>query len=196
MFLILLASAGLMSATVPERTAEPVSDPDGVISTAPRTHQSVVVGATAPEGAEVPPVSSQTITAHDLTTQEQIDRWLSARTSTPTAFPEDVGPFGRDDRKPHGEISAAIGTDDYSAYSMAVSLPIGETGRLNLSYSRSNNDYVGYPGYGYGYGYPVVLPGYGAGFDDGHDRPFGYRDRIYRSRLSAEGAVGADPTRP
>lgn len=148
------------------------SDPDGVIETAPENAQSVLIGASAPVAASVPVTSAaQIITPHGLTTDAQIDRWLAERTTEDRPFSDgDTGYGGllpEDDREIHGEVSASIGTGDFSAYSASVSLPIGENGRVNLSYSQSKNGYYGYPGYGYG-------PGYGGGY--------GYADPFYRDR--------------
>ena len=145
-------------------------DPDGVIETAPENAQSVLIGASAPVVASVPATSAtQIITPHGLTTDAQIDRWLAERTVEQRPF-NDVddgyaGLLSQDDREIHGEVSASIGTGDFSAYSASVSLPIGENGRVNLSYSQSKNGYYGYPGYG---------PGYGGGY--GYSEPF-YSDR-------------------
>ena len=134
-------------------------DPDGVVATAPTGHQSVPVGAEAPVAPDVPSVSTQTLTPHGLTTDQQIDRWIGQRAQGEKPFSNDVDPWAtRDDRKVHGQVSAAVGTGDFTAYSAEVSLPIGENSRLNLSYSESKNDPFGY---GYGYGHPGQGYGYG-----------------------------------
>ncbi|ADL01559.1 hypothetical protein [Brevundimonas subvibrioides] len=127
------------------------SDPDGVVSTAPRGADSVVVGAVAPTTDARPDASMITPMPQSLTTAEQIDRWVGARTAANAPFESDRGPV--DDRKMHGFASGAVGTGDFSAVAVGVSLPIGENGRLDLSFSQSRNGY-GYGGYGdYGYGY-------------------------------------------
>lgn len=134
-----------------------VGDPDGVVSTAPTGTGSVLVGAVAPTATDVPSVWGQAITPHGLSTDEQIDRWLSQRTEPDRPFADEGGPWAEDDREMHGEVSAAIGTGDFSAYSAAVSIPIGENGRISLSYSQSKN------GYGYGSRYGYEPGGFGPG---------------------------------
>ncbi len=148
MLISLLAASVLSSAPMAD------NDPEAVVATAPRGQQSVALDAVAPVADATPSASTQTITPHGLTTAEQIDRWVSQRSGDAKPFSDDgpLDPWGqRDDRKIHGEVSAAVGTGDYTAWSASVSYPIGETGRLDLSYSQSKNSPYGY---GYGYGYP------------------------------------------
>jgi hypothetical protein len=162
MLTLLLAASIVSGASFSGET-----DPEAVVATAPRGDQSVALDAVAPVVDTVPSASTQAITPHGLTTAEQIDRWISARSGDAKPFADD-GPVDllsrRDDRKVHGEVSASIGTGDYTAWSAAVSYPIGETGRLDLSYSQSKNSPFGY---GYGYGYP----GHGLGYRGAYD-PF------------------------
>ena len=121
------------------------SDPDGVVSTAPKGDGAVIVGAVAPTASEVPSVSTQQITPHGLSTDEQIDRWIAQRAEASEPFSVEAEPWAaRDDRKIHGEVSAGIGTDDYRSYSASVSIPVGDTARVNLSYRQSRNDFYGY----------------------------------------------------
>lgn len=146
--------------------AEEPSDPDGVVATARGGTGSVLVGAVAPTSDASPDAAAASrVTTQNLTTQEQIDRWISARS--------DVEPFANeaeDDRRVHGFASVGVGTNDYSSFAVGVSMPIGENGRVDLSYSETKNGY-GYPGYGYsGYGYGSAGYGYGLGY---HARPFG-----------------------
>ncbi len=146
-------------------------DPDGVVTTAPRGAGAVLVGAEAPT-TEARPEAAQTtaVTPHNLTTQEQIDRWISARTPESAPFAEETGL--EDDRRMHGFVSGSIGTNDYSSVSVGVSLPIGETGRLDMTYSQTKNGY-GYQGYGYG---DYIYPG-----DYGHSpglRPYRAYDSL------------------
>ncbi len=151
-------------------------DPDGVVTTARHGDGAVLLGAEAPT-TEARPDAAQVVavTPHNLTTQEQIDRWVAARTTESVPFAEDRGP--RDDREMHGFVSGSIGTNDYSSVSVGVSLPIGENGRLDLAYSQTKNGY-GYPGYGYGpYGYGDV--GYGYGGYGSRIRPYGGYDPFY-----------------
>lgn len=127
-------------------------DPDGVVATARQGDGAVMLGAEAPTTEARPDAAQVTaVTPHNLTTREQIERWVSARPSDSRPFAEDVGPV--DDREMHGFVDASIGTNDFSAVSVGVSLPVGEKGRLDMIYSQSKNAY-GYPGYGDGYGYP------------------------------------------
>ena len=166
-------------------------DPDGVVTTARHGAGAVMLGAEAPT-TEARPDAAQVVavTPHNLTTAEQIDRWVAARAPESEPFADAAGP--RDDSKMHGFVSGSIGTNDYSSVSVGVSLPIGENGRLDLAYSQTKNGYgYGYPGYGYGaYDYPGEYgyggPGYGARL-----RPHGAYDSFYgapgRSRSMALG---------
>ncbi len=143
------------------------SDPDGVVTTAPVGAGSVIADADAPVSTASP--APQTITPHNLTTQQQIDRWLAAR-------PE-AEPFANDalddDRKVHGYVSGSIGSNDFSAVDVGVSIPLGQRGRMDLSYQQVRNGY-GLYGFGprrlgpYGYGY-----GYGRGYDYAYGPLFG-----------------------
>ncbi|WP_309628976.1 hypothetical protein [Brevundimonas sp.] len=168
-------------------------DPDGVVTTAPRGAGAVVVGAEAPT-TDARPDAAQVVAVapHNLTTREQIDRWVSSRAAESTPFAEEIGP--QDDRKMHGFVSGSIGTNDYSSVSVGVSLPIGENGRLDLAYRQTKNGYgYGYDHPGYGIGYPAYRdefgyggPGYGA-----RVRPWGAYDSLYggpgRSRSMSVG---------
>ena len=152
------------------------SDPDGVVSTAPRGADSVVVGAVAPLADALPDASLIAPTAQSLTTAEQIDRWVSSRTASDAPFARDAGPV--DDRKMHGFVSGAIGTGDYQAVATGVSLPLGETGRLDLIYSQSKN--------GYGYGHA----GGGYGDYDLAGRGYGYRPQAWDRGYAGHGRGG------
>jgi len=133
---LLLAALTVVS---PVSSSEPEPQ-DGVVATAPAT-PLVLEGAVEPVGA-----GGQTVQPHGLTTDEQIARWLAAR-SVETE-PRSESPVWRDDRQLHGEFNIAAGTGGYRDYSAAVSLPLGESGRLDLSVRQIEN---GYP-YRYGYG--------------------------------------------
>lgn len=165
MLVSLVAAVALSGAS-----ASDMFDPEAVVTTAPRAGQYVALDAVAPVADEVPAVSTQTITPHGLTTAEQIDNWVGQRDTSAKPFSDDapLDIWGqRDDRKMHGEVSASIGTGDYTAWSGTVSMPIGETGRIDLSYSQSKNSPYGY-GYGYpGYGPDAILygPGYRGAYD-------------------------------
>ena len=147
-------------------------DPEAVVTTAPRGEQSVALDAVAPVADEVPAISGQAITPHGLTTAQQIDRWVGQRDVSAKPFSDDrpLDAWGRpDDRKMHGEVSAAVGTGDFTAWSATVSIPVGENGRVDLSYSQSKNNPYGY-GYGYG-GYGPDALRYGPGYRGAYD-PF------------------------
>ena len=147
-------------------------DPDGV-STAPAT--TVDLAATTPPAAPSTAGAAQAGVPHNLTTDQQIDRWIAARSVSDT-------PYGResrdafDDGKAHGEVSVSVGTGGYRDYGVAVSGPLGENGRFSLSYRQVENGYP-YGGYGYGgnrdgYGGVYGQTIRGAAFDDrGHVFP-------------------------
>lgn len=137
-------------------------DLDGVVTTAPANAPTLAQAlAAAPEAAVAAP-TAQDAQPHGLTTEQQIQRWIDQRTPG-ASFEEptevDAGP--RDDRQMHGMVEAGIGTGGYRSYGAAVSLPVGENGRLDLAYREGRNEPWGY-GYGYGgpYGYGVGGPGY------------------------------------
>jgi hypothetical protein len=131
--------------------AEP--DPDGVVATAPAT-PVLLDAAAAPEPAS--PEAAAHAQARDpsaMTTDQQIADWIAARDPDRSTWAdEDMGPL--DDRKVHGQVSAGVGTGGYRQYGATVSVPVGDTGRLDLSYSQTENaPWRPYDGYGYGYGY-------------------------------------------
>jgi hypothetical protein len=124
------------------------SDPDGVVATAPAT--AVDLGATAQPLAPSTQGATHDAVPHGLSTDQQIERWLAARSTADRPWPE-AAADPVDDRKMHGEVSFGIGTGGYRDYGVAVSVPLGENGRLDLSYRQVENGYP-YGGYGYGYG--------------------------------------------
>ena len=138
------------------------ADPDGVVATAPAT--------TVDLEASVQPVAASTAGAtqgavpHGLTTDQQIDRWIAGRSTADKPWGETAN-APVDDRKMHGEFSVSVGTGGYRDYGAAVSLPVGEHGRLDLSYRQVENGYP-YGGYGGGYDNPYfddsgyAFPGY------------------------------------
>ena len=152
-------------------------EPDGVISTAPATTVSLDATARAPTAPSVQGAAQQASEAHGLTTDEQIDRWIAARSPDDKPYSSDALRL-TDDRKMHSEVDVGFGTGGYRSYGAAVSLPIGENGRLNLSYRQVENGY-GYGGYG-GYGYG----GYGLG--RGYFNDSGY---AFPGRQSVEDAI-------
>ncbi len=146
-------------------------DPDGVVATAPAT--SVDLGATTRPVAPSVEGAAQASVPHNLTTDEQIDRWIATRSLDDRPYARDLGePL--DDGLPHGEVSVSVGTGGYRDYGATVSLPIGENGRLSLSYRQTENGYP-YGGYGYGDGYGYGQGYGGAAFDDGGYVFPGYR---------------------
>lgn len=134
-----------------------VSPQDGVVATAPAT--TVDLTATARPVAPSTAGAAQEAVPHGLSTDEQIDRWIATRSTADQLWAEAAaGPM--DDRKMHGQVSFGIGTGGYLDYGAAVSLPIGETGRLGITYRQVENGY-GYGGYGYDRGYGPLA------YDDG-----------------------------
>ena len=136
------------------------TDPDGVVATAPAT--AVDLNAVVQPFAASTAGATQDAVPHGLSTDQQIDRWIAARSTADKPWAE-AGSEPADDRKMHGEVSFGIGTGGYRDYGAAVSLPIGENGRLNLSYRQVDN---GYPYGGYGFDHPYyddsgyACPGY------------------------------------
>jgi hypothetical protein len=139
-------------------------DPDGVVATAPAT--SVDLGATGTPDAPSVVGAAQAAVPHNLTTAEQVDRWIGARSVESRPYDRPWGELP-DEGLSHSEVSVSLGTGGYRDYGASVSLPIGEHGRLDLSYRQVENGYP-YGGYGYGYGDGYALgPGRaGATFDD------------------------------
>lgn len=168
-----------------------VGDPDGVVATAPAT----VVDLEATTQPTAPSVegAAQAAVPHGLSTDQQIDRWIDARSTADAPWAE-AAPEALHDRKMHGEVSVGIGTGGYRDYGATVSLPIGDNGRLNLSYRQVENGY----GYGYGYG------GYGDPYfsDGGHALPdhapgqgAKFEGRALRPDGSPRGVLRFDPVR-
>jgi opacity protein-like surface antigen len=123
-------------------------DPDGVVATAPATTVDLTA-VTRPVAPSAEHAAQQAAEPHNLTTDQQIDRWLESRDPAATPYSGQRAERPVDDRKMHGEFTAGIGTGGYTDYGMAVSLPIGENGRLALSYRQTQN---GLYGYGYRFG--------------------------------------------
>ena len=157
MLIAALLMTGLLTGPAP--ATEPEGDQDSVVATAPAT--AVALDATAAPVAPSASAASQDADPHGLNTDEQIARWLAAR--APAETPSGDTEVWRDDRKPHGEVSVGFGTGGYRDYGAAVSLPLGENGRLDISVRQVENGF--YP-YGYGYG-PGPDYGYEPYFDDG-----------------------------
>ena len=129
-------------------------DPDGVIATAPPSRAPLE--ATAQPESTTPEAGGQA-QAHGLDTDAQIARWLADRgpvERSADALTWRDASEGAEPRRVHGQVTAAVGTNDYSAYGVDLSVPLGERAQLDLHYSRSKNDpYAWGRGYGSGYGY-------------------------------------------
>ncbi len=138
------------------------SDPDGVVATAPAT--TVDLNAVAQPVVASTEGATQDAVPHGLTTDEQIDRWIAARSTADKPWAEAAN-APADHRKMHGAFSVTVGTGGYRDYVAAVSLPVGEHGRLDLSYRQVENGYP-YGRYGSGYDNPYfddsgyAFPGY------------------------------------
>jgi hypothetical protein len=145
--------AGLLAAMT---LAASDGDPDGVVATAPSNAPTLSQAMNAaPEAAFAAP-TAQDAQPHGLTTEQQIQHWLDSRTPG-ASFDEAAAPGPQDDRQMHGMVEAGIGTGGYRSYAAAVSLPIGENGRLDLAYREGRNEPWGY---GYGGGYGLRGPGF------------------------------------
>lgn len=170
-----------------------LSDPDAVVSTAPRGEQQVLqasqqqLDASLSEASPSTTVSSAAVATgdgHGLSTADQISRWINQgraeRAPQEQAWADpwtEEGP-----RKVHGEFSVGFGSGGYREYAAAVDLPIGETGTLSLSVAQTKNAPWGYAYGPYGY--------WGAGARPfGLSDSYGYSPRLMRSRsLPLDGA--------
>lgn len=121
-------------------------DPDGVVATAPATTVDLTA-VNPPVAASAEGAAQQAVEPDNLTTDQQIDHWLESRDPDATPYSGQRAERPIDDRKMHGEFTAGIGTGGYTDFGMAVSMPIGENGRLAISYRQTENGL-------YGYGYP------------------------------------------
>lgn len=139
----------------------PGGDPDGVVTTAPTNAPALAQAmAAAPEASLTAP-TAQDAAPHGMTTEQQIQHWINSRTPG-ASFDEGAESGPPAERKMHGMVEAGIGTGGYRSYGAAVSLPVGENGRLDLAYREGRNEPWGY-GYGGGYGLrgPGFYPHYG-----------------------------------
>ncbi|MBC1183746.1 hypothetical protein HF680_13915 [Brevundimonas sp. WCHBH090558] len=138
-------------------------DPDGVVTTAPTNAPTLAQAlAAAPEASLTAP-TAQDAAPHGMTTEQQIQNWISARTPGAT-FDESAEPGAPAERKMHGMVEAGIGTGGYRSYGAAVSLPVGENGRLDLAYREGRNEPWGYGYGGYGLRGPGFYSPYGGGW--------------------------------
>lgn len=151
----LMAGVALLALGVPDP-----QDPDETIRTA--TVPGVSAEAVAAEGeaaaeAEAPTlIVEQDPEPHGLTTDQQISRWMAAAPAvSPGADAAYDGPINGiawdNERRVRGEFSVGVGTEGYRQYGASVSVPLGESGQLDLHYSQVKNGYPAYGAYGYGY---------------------------------------------
>jgi hypothetical protein len=157
-------------------------DPDGVVTTAPATTVDLTA-VTRPTAPTVTGAAQQAAEPHNLTTDQQIDRWIAAR--DPEARPYAHGIADRDERgerKMHAEFSAGIGTGGYRDFGMSVVLPVGENGTVGLSYRQSENSPYGYRYRGYGHGRSPYFNDGGYAFPGAYEAevPLGYERRVAR----------------
>lgn len=153
--------------------------PDGVVSTARST--GVDLNVTAQPLVPSTAGAAQDAVPHGLSTDEQIERWVAARSVSDTPWAETAG-GPAPDRKMHGEVSFGIGTGGYRDYGATVSLPLGESGRLDISYRQVENGW-GYGDYGRrydplyfddsSYAFPGHRPGAAAEYESRLMRPGG-----------------------
>ncbi|WP_296597985.1 hypothetical protein [Phenylobacterium sp.] len=114
---------------------------------------SAALALAAPALASEPdaPVATATKTEAPLTTAEQIDAFIKsspARTQRQSADDAVDGVVARDDRKPHGEVSVAVGTGGYRSVYARTDIPVGETGRISLAVEDSRGRGFGRGWYG------------------------------------------------
>lgn len=118
---------------------------DAVIATAPADIAPSTMSAIAAPETSAPGAQER---GDELTTAEQIERWLS-RSRDADAQGALAGPWPEpfDDRQVHGSFSVGVGTGGYNSLAGSVSTPAGEHGRLDLHFSRSEGDrYYGWGG--------------------------------------------------
>jgi hypothetical protein len=130
-----------------------------VVTTAPRDSAAAAALSAPATVAETAVPSAADAQPHGLTTAQQIDLWTSPRSPDRPIFVERADePV--DDRQMHGWVEGSIGTGGYRSYGAAVSLPVGENGRLGLMYRESRNEPYGYWG-------DWAYPSYGRVHGDG-----------------------------
>ena len=109
-----------------------LTDPAGVMSTAPADAGHVPLAEAVPAVPQEPP-------PHGLTTAQQIDRWLAG----PPQAAVEGGAVWADEPEPrriHGQVGVGIGTHDYRSIEGEVSVPIGDEGWINLYYRDAKSD--------------------------------------------------------
>lgn len=143
------------------------------------------ISTAAPAFATEPDAPVATASANDaaLTTAEQIDAFIKsspARTQRQSADDAVDGVVARDDRKPHGEVSVAVGTGGYRSVYARTDIPVGETGRISVAVEDSR-------GRGFGRGW------YGGSYAPGAPYSLGALNLADRQRCDLEGMT---PPRP
>lgn len=116
------------------------------------------LGVAAPAMAQTSPADAPVATANStssspLTTPQQIEHYLA----TSPAIADETPDGAAEPRRIHGEVGVAVGTGDYRSGYAIVSIPLGETGQLDLAYSQTKNGGYVYPGYGYDYAAPLPM---------------------------------------
>lgn len=119
--------------------ASPSDDQDMVVTTARADNSSVVIPSGSLEVAS--PSSTVSTATQNLTTAQQIDRWLEDRKPVADALEWRE----EEPRRTTGEVNLGIGTGDYSHASARVTLPLGENGTLNLGFSQTKNGWYDRP---------------------------------------------------
>lgn len=113
-------------------------EPDEVVATAPAT--LVDLNATRLPSAPSTVGAAQSAVPHGLSTDQQIDRWVASRSTADKSW-SDRASEAPDDRKMHGQVSVGVGTGGYRDYGAAVSLPLGENGRMDIRFRQVENGY-------------------------------------------------------
>ena len=136
----------LLAPTLTLALALAVSDGE-IVATAPRDSAAATALSAPAQTSEAPTPSAADAQPHGLTTAQQIDNWMTPRSADRPMFDERAAAEEPvDDREMHGWVEGSIGTGGYRSYGAAVSLPIGESGRLGLMYRESRNEPYAYWG--------------------------------------------------
>ena len=164
--------------------------------------------AAPPNAAQIAAAQATRPDTPPLTTQDQIDAFLSHEGEQEpsggllSGLQSHIGdPFGPQlamrnsaDRKVHGEVGAMVGTGGARGVWGSATMPVGENGELTLAFSQmKGRGLYGYGG-GYGYGGPWGYgPGYGLGGVYGYGLDgYGRSDRTTRTTLGGSFSWSAD----
>ena len=96
-----------------------------------------VATAGAAPGAPTPAAAAPPAIAPDATWAEEDVPTVVPGPCGPTA----IGPDGRIDTRPHGEIDVGVGTDGYRHIRVSACKPLGQTGAIAVSISRTEADW-------------------------------------------------------